>query len=328
MDNHSDSKHATTPNKGHRVPSVEEVIEAVQKIIEPSYVVGGSLRDTLLGRTPSDYDFATPKTPNQVEQAVRESGRRAYVTGRRFGTIGFKVGSVFVEVTSFRGELYQRGSRHPKVTFKATLEDDLSRRDFTVNAMAQDPSGKLIDLFGGQDDLEAGLLRCVGDAHERFTEDPLRILRAARLASQLSFEIEPATFDAMAACSAQLANVAIQRQCKELDLLIVGEQPAAGLDYLERAGALELLLPELTFQLHGPLVEEVMAALRAAKPTPEDRWAAVLGAIEAPYLVHNGGDYDARAFVRAGLIAKIGTYLHWSKARIKAIQQRTGSLPD
>ena len=155
----------------------------VEQILTPVYLVGGSVRSSLLGQPPSDYDFTTPLAPDEIEAAVRRAGHKAYTIGKRFGTIGFKLDGHFIEVTTFRSERYHAGSRRPDVTFIGDITHDLSRRDFTINAMAIAPGGRLIDPFGGYDDLKNRLLRTVNKPFDRYNEDPLRMLRAARFVS-------------------------------------------------------------------------------------------------------------------------------------------------
>ena len=130
----------------------EEIYKKVSEILSPVYLVGGSVRDILLGREPKDYDFTTPVLPDEIEKMVRASGRRAYLMGKKFGTIGCKVDGEFVEITTFRQELYTENNRKPQVDFVQEIENDLKRRDFVINSMAW-KNGELIDLFGGKEDL-------------------------------------------------------------------------------------------------------------------------------------------------------------------------------
>src|SRR4051794_11516393 len=165
------------------------------------YVVGGPVRDALLGRVGHDLDFTTDAQPNQVKSLLRQAGVDSIFTmGEQFGTIGGVFGEIVVEVTTYRSEQYEPGSRKPAVQFGDSLEGDLSRRDFTMNALALDAiGGRLVDPFGGMDDLRRRCIRAVGVAGERFAEDPLRLMRAVRFAAQLGFGIEPATRDAIVA---------------------------------------------------------------------------------------------------------------------------------
>jgi tRNA nucleotidyltransferase/poly(A) polymerase len=209
------------------------------------------------------------------------------------------------------------------VNFDVTLEDDLARRDFTINAMAQSVGGELIDLFGGREDLAARVIRSVGEAGQRFAEDPLRILRAARFASQLDFDIEENTLCAMQQHVAELTTVAIQRCSKELDLLLMSENPSKGLRVLKQTGVLTLLLPEIALQ-DATLFGETLSAVSVSDPTVEARWGALLAGVAIPFTKNaplQSADATAvQATIHAGLISKIGTYLRWPKARIKEIR--------
>ena len=186
-------------------------IEAeVSKIISPVYLIGGSVRDGILGGTPKDYDFATPLLPDEVEERVKRSGKRANLKGKRFGTIGFSVAGQFVEITTFRSETYTPGSRKPKVMYVSNIAQDLGRRDFTFNAIASQ-KGRAIDPFGGKADIEARLIKAVGNPADRFREDPLRMLRAARFASQLEFDVDPATEKAATKKAYHILDVSRER---------------------------------------------------------------------------------------------------------------------
>src|SRR5919199_114046 len=150
------------------------------------YLVGGVVRDLLLGAPAgTDLDFATSATPTESKAALSAAGGKVYALGERFGTIGAVFGPTRVEVTTYRAEAYQPGSRKPSVSFEGGLRDDLARRDFTINAIALDPlRGRLEDPFDGQEDLARGFVRAVGSAEDRFKEDPLRLLRAVRFAGR------------------------------------------------------------------------------------------------------------------------------------------------
>src|SRR5260370_24305634 len=172
--------------------TLAEAFRAQQKQL---YMVGGTVRDVLLSRGKSnDADLATDATPDQIKRLVAPTQPTAIVlVGERFGTVRLHYSSDIIEITTFRSERYNSDSRKPEVCFGTDLKEDLLRRDFTINAMARDPlNGHIIDLFGGKQDLEAHVLRAVGnEPDKRFEEDPLRLLRAIRLAAQLNFTIEP-----------------------------------------------------------------------------------------------------------------------------------------
>ena len=180
-----------------------------------AFVVGGCVRDSLLGRTPGDWDITTAARPEQVHEAL--SGTPVLDTGLQHGTVTAVVDDARLEITTFRTEGQYSDHRRPdSVAFAATVEEDLSRRDFTVNAMAFSPETGLIDPFGGQADLKSGILRAVGDPQKRFDEDALRILRGLRFAARLGFSIEPATARAMFAQKELLLALAPERVLAEL----------------------------------------------------------------------------------------------------------------
>ncbi|MFN8167925.1 MAG: CCA tRNA nucleotidyltransferase [Candidatus Nanopelagicales bacterium] len=209
-------------------------------------LVGGPVRDALLGRVTDDLDLTTDARPEQVLEVVRGWADAVWDVGIAFGTIGVQKGDHKLEITTYRAEAYDHGSRKPEVTYGTTLADDLVRRDFTVNAMAvRLPSLELVDLHGGIDDLLAGRLRTPGTPEESFSDDPLRMMRAARFASTLGFEVAPEVVAAMTAMCGRLAIVSAERVRDELVKLVMGEHPRAGLALLVETGLAQLVLPEL-----------------------------------------------------------------------------------
>lgn len=204
------------------------------------YLVGGPVRDTLLGRSVHDYDFTTNATPEQMLEVFP----RAFHMNR-FGTVIVPLlGEVF-EITTYRSEGKYSDQRHPdSVEFVKSLEEDLSRRDFTINAMAMTEDGSVIDPYGGQTDLEQRVVVCVGDSTERFAEDPLRIMRAVRFAAQLGFSIEWETRQAIIACAASLKTVSRERIRDELiKILGAGQGAVQGYDELVGLDLLQYILP-------------------------------------------------------------------------------------
>jgi tRNA nucleotidyltransferase/poly(A) polymerase len=303
--------------------AVRSLQVAVEAIVEPVFLVGGSVRDLLMERSCEDYDFATSRTPDEVEEAVRAAGRRPYLTGKRFGTIGFKVAGHTVEVTTFRAETYPDASRRPEVRYLDDLGDDLARRDFTINAMALHGDA-LIDPHGGRADIAARTVRAVGDPSARFEEDPLRLLRAARFASQLDFEVEPGTQLGMVANAHRILSVARERRASELDKLLVGPSAVAGLRLLSETGLLRYLLPEvqpLAEGAGGSLWERALAAVSAAPAEPAARWAALLRDVAAPYLDPAGASSEVRAALGAEIADRIGLGLRWSTARRETVRE-------
>ena len=186
-----------------------------------AYTVGGCVRDSLLGRTPNDWDITTNATPEQMKACFDDF--RVIEIGIQHGTLTVIVEGMQLEITTYRNDGEYLDNRHPvQVTFSKHIEDDLSRRDFTVNAMAYHPQKGLVDLFSGRDDLTARVIRCVGDAKTRFEEDGLRILRAIRFASVLDFEIEENTAKAIHGCKHLLSGIAAERIREEFCKLICG----------------------------------------------------------------------------------------------------------
>lgn len=308
------------------------VIAQVEAVVSPVYLVGGSVRDLLLGARPHDYDFATPLTPDEIEAKVRASGKRPRVTGKRFGTIGFSAGEHFVEVTTFRREQYTPGSRKPAVEFIGDITHDLSRRDFTINAMALRPDGRLVDPFGGRDDLQNQLIRTVNKPFDRFNEDPLRMLRAARFAAQLGFVVEADTKTQAAKKASKILEVSKERWTMELDKLLLGAHATAGLDFLANTRLLHMMLPELAMQIDydqdSPYhqLDLWQHTLKTVALTDRDitlRWAALLHDIGKPYAAAKNRkgytNYTHHDVIGAEMIAKIGPYLKWPKARTTAI---------
>lgn len=311
---------------------VREVYLEVAAIVSPVYLVGGSVRDLLMGRACDDYDFATPLRPDEVEAAVRDAGRRPHLTGKRFGTIGFSVAGRKVEVTTFRAESYTRGSRRPDVEYLDDLGDDLARRDFTVNAIALHGE-TIVDPCGGRRDIEGRLVRAVGDARARFKEDPLRMLRAARFASQLGFDVETATVAAMHRGAHRILSVARERWVAELDKLLVGPGVAAALRLLADTGLMRYLLPELQLQVgfdqNSPwhdrtLFEHTLTVVGATPPDVTLRWAALLHDCAKPYVrteKPGRSTYVHHDALGAEIVERTALYLRWSAARRDAVRE-------
>ena len=203
------------------------------------------MRDSLLGREPADWDLATSALPEQTEAAL--AGYRLVETGLKHGTVTALTAGGPVEITTFRTDGAYHDGRHPdRVAFVPSLEEDLARRDFTVNAMALAPDGTVIDLYGGREDLAAGLIRCVGEPSRRFGEDALRILRALRFASKLDFAIEPETARRALADRALLDRVSRERVMAELSGILTG--PGAGRVLRQYGPVIFQVIPELAPQ--------------------------------------------------------------------------------
>ena len=209
-------------------------------------LVGGPVRDALLGRLGEDLDVTTDATPDQVLRIVDGWADAVWDVGIAFGTVGVRKGDHKIEITTYRAESYDAGSRKPDVTYGTSLDDDLVRRDFTVNAMAvRVPSLEFVDLFGGLDDLRAGLLRTPGTPEDSFGDDPLRMMRAARFAATLGLTVAPEVVAAMGAMYGRIAIVSAERVREELVKLVLGEHPRSGLALMVETRLADLVLPEL-----------------------------------------------------------------------------------
>lgn len=242
----------------------------VQKILgtEEVYLVGGSVRDIVMGKEAKDYDFTTAMLPEQMIEKVKEAGRRVYTIGEQFGTIGFKVlyksetsesgytryeegddkpyeRYEYVEVTTFRSEVYTNKSRKPEVKFVPSLDEDLARRDFTMNAMVLRSDGSIYDPYGGKLDIYAKQIKTVGKPKDRILEDPLRIFRAARFAARYGFVIDPNFVGKARQLADRIFDVSIERWVQELDKLFTSQDAYGGTNALHEMGILQRVLPEL-----------------------------------------------------------------------------------
>ena len=235
-----------------------------------AYAVGGCVRDSLLGRTPQDWDLCTSARPEQVLALFGEG--QCIPTGLQHGTVTIKYGGQLYETTTFRTEGAYTDGRHPdEVHFVPDVRQDLARRDFTINAMAYNDAEGLIDPFGGQQDLRQGILRAVGDPATRFEEDALRILRLYRFAARFGFAIDPPTGQAARALCAHLDCVSVERIEEELSKLLAAPAPAAYLD----EKILKVIIPELS----APALQAAKPVVDACPAGTEDlpvRWAALL----------------------------------------------------
>lgn len=304
------------------------IVEEVEKIIPNVYLVGGSVRDTLLGKIPKDYDFTTPLTPDEIEAAIRAVKRRPYLVGKRFGTVGVKIEGQMVEITTFRTETYEENNRKPKVEFVKDITHDLSRRDFTINAIAR-KGKRFIDPFNGADDISKGLIRAVGLAKHRFREDPLRMLRACRFASQFGFNIEDKTLKAIQDMAVKILTISKERWMIEMDKLLIGNYLGYGLSMLAESNLLKYMIPELNLQVgynqnskyHSKeLYRHTIEVIDLCPKDIDLRWAALLHDIAKPFtptLNKKSGyfNYIDHEIVGAEFVDKIAHNLKWSNKR-------------
>lgn len=227
---------------------VSEIINCLRSHNFEAYAVGGCVRDSLLGRTPSDWDITTSATPEEVKSLFSHT----VDTGIQHGTVTVMLGHEGFEVTTYRIDGEYEDARHPKeVAFTLSLREDLKRRDFTINAMAYNEESGLVDLFGGAQDLERGVIRCVGDPGERFREDALRMFRAVRFAAQLGFSVEKNTAGAISELAGSLARISAERIQTELVKLLVSPHPEE-MRQIYELGISDVVLPEFSVMMETP----------------------------------------------------------------------------
>lgn len=292
----AEQRHAVADLYG-RLPVIAELGSRFAEQGHDLYLVGGVVRDTLLGRASDDLDFATSAHPDESARILGRWASALWETGRAFGTIGAERGGMKVEVTTYRSDVYPDDSRKPDVTFGHSLIEDLRRRDFTINAMALPAAGgDLVDPFGGLDDLDQKLLRTPAEPDMSFRDDPLRMLRAVRFAASLGFDIEPTAGAAIMRGGEMLAKVSVERQQVELTRMILSDAPRRGFDLLVAGGLADRVLPELPAlkrasdpaHRHKDVYEHSLTVLDRAialEPDGPDltlRWAALLHDVGKP----------------------------------------------
>ncbi len=295
-------------------PAVAAAVERLCARGFSAYAVGGCVRDALLGKVPNDWDITTSARPEETVSAFADC--RVIETGIQHGTVTVILGGTPLEITTYRNDGEYKDNRHPvSVSFSNRIEDDLSRRDFTVNAMAYTPGEPIIDLFGGAEDLEKGMIRAVGDPTTRFEEDGLRILRGIRFASVLDFEIEDETAKAIHACRDLLCNIAPERIRVEFCKLLCGRGAVRILrEYIDVIG---VFLPELlscvgflqnTKYHHLDVFEHTLAAVELAPADLITRLSVLLHDVGKPLSYtedENGGHFKGHGKVGTELSYKI-----------------------
>lgn len=252
----------------------EEVLGRLEKAGYESYLVGGFVRDRIMGRASSDVDIATKARPNQIEEVFKDF--KIIDVGKNFGTIRVIGHGQEYEITTFRKDFSYKDKRRPgQVVFADKIESDLERRDFIINAMAL-RNNELIDPFGGQNDIKEKIIRAVGNPHERISEDYLRALRAVRFAANLGFDIEMNLQEAIRKNYKNLAYISVERQAAELDKILIGPDPARGIRLLDKLGLLEEIFPEVSamvgFDQHSPhhYLDCFDHSLKVLEGTPPD----------------------------------------------------------
>jgi poly(A) polymerase len=296
-------------------------------------LVGGPVRDALLGRLGNDLDFTTNAPPLESKKILQKWADNVWDTGIEFGTVAAKRGETTVEVTTYRSDSYSQESRKPEVNFGTSIEGDLSRRDFTVNSMALELTGatpQFIDPFGGLIDLAKKTLRTPGKPEDSFSDDPLRMLRAARFASQLNFEISPDVLDAMKAMTDRLAIISAERIRDEMSKLLMSNNPRIGITILVDTGLAATFIPEIP-QLrlevdehhhHKDVYEHSITVLEQAIAL-EDRLDGPNLIIRLAALLHDIGKPKTRALIPGGGVSfhhheVVGARL--AKSRLKALR--------
>ncbi|HJV39438.1 MAG TPA: HD domain-containing protein [Geothrix sp.] len=307
-------------------------------------VVGGAVRDELLGRPHADWDLATKLMPKAVMDRARAAGLKAIPTGLQHGTVTVLLEDRPIEITTFRSDGDYLDGRHPEtVRLGVSLEEDLSRRDFTINAMALPVGGgELVDPFGGRADLETRTLRAVGDPLHRFAEDGLRTLRACRFAAQLGFEVEAGTLAAIPERLEVARKVAAERVLAELTKLLCGLEPHRGLDLLARTGLLDLWLAELRPMIgcgqnrhhRWDVWDHTLEVVRLVPAEPGLRWAALLHDVGKPGARTFGDDgearfhgHEARSLELAGVLLERLKAAHALRRDVLALVRHHGIHP-
>ena len=328
-------------------PAAARLGEAFAAAGHELYLVGGPVRDALMGRQVNDLDFTTDARPQQVLDIVGPLAQAVWTTGIEFGTVGARIGGDPYEITTFRADRYDRVSRNPEVAFGNNVTDDLRRRDFTMNAMAVSVIDRgFHDPYGGLADLARGVLRTPAPPAESFADDPLRMLRAARFVSQLGVAVDPQVAETMTELAPELARITAERVQVELNKLLLGAHPRRGLEVLVDTGLASVVLPELaalrmTTDEHGqhkdvyahslqvldqaisledrtddltqPVLPDAAAGVAPGGPDLVLRWAALL---------HDIGKPETRRFAPGGVTFHhhevVGARL--AKARLKALK--------
>lgn len=265
-----------------------EVLEQIERAGFSSFVVGGCVRDHLMGLQPHDFDITTSATPRETARIFAD--RRVIETGIKHGTVTVLYKGISTEITTFRVDGGYSDGRHPdSVTFSRNIEDDLSRRDFTMNGIAYNPKTGYIDPFGGKEDIDAGIIRCIGDPDRRFSEDALRVLRALRFSAVLGFSIEEKTAAAMNSHKSDLSKISVERIFAELKRLLCGEGVKRVM--LDFPKIFAHIIPPLGAQIgydqgskyhNSTLYEHTARAVQAAPPTVQMRLAMLFHDIGKP----------------------------------------------
>ena len=273
-------------------------------------LVGGPVRDAILGRLGNDLDFTTSARPDETKSIIKKSADSIWETGREFGTIAAQFGDVTVEITTYRSEKYEADSRNPEVKFGENIEGDLLRRDFTVNAMALELTTNpptFIDNFDGVNDLLRKVLRTPGTPENSFSDDPLRMMRAARFAAQLGFEVDPAVLAAIKSMATRIEIISAERVRDEFEKLIMSENPREGIAILVETGLADFVIPEIPklkleideHHHHKDVYEHTLKVLEQAIAL-EERLGGPNLVIRLAALLHDIGKPKTRELIPGG----------------------------
>ncbi|HEX4728520.1 MAG TPA: CCA tRNA nucleotidyltransferase [Jatrophihabitans sp.] len=337
-----------TGNPGELVPIPATAARLADRFAEAGhqlYLVGGPVRDALMGRPVNDLDFTTDATPDQVQGLLVGLASTVWTTGIQYGTIGAQIGGQPCEITTFRADRYDRISRNPVVAFGTSIEDDLRRRDFSMNAMAVSVHDRsFVDPYGGLADLARGILATPATPAESFGDDPLRMLRAARFVAQLGVSPSEEVFAAMVELAPEIGRITAERVQAELSKLLAGDYPRRGLELLVDSGLAEVVLPELpalrmaadehgqhkdvyahTLQVLDQAIELERADPDGPQPDLVLRWAALL---------HDIGKPETRRFVGSGGSKQVTFHHHevvgarLTRLRLKALRFGKDQIED
>lgn len=297
-------------------------------------LVGGPVRDLFLGETSVDLDFTTNATPDETLAVVDGWADATWEIGKEYGTIGIRKGNEMVEITTYRAEKYDPDSRKPVVAFGTDLKEDLFRRDFTINSMAlRLPSLELVDPFGGQEDLRKGIIRTPGTPQASFSDDPLRMMRAARFASRLDIDLAPEVFEAMVDMADRIQIISAERVRDELVKLICGLAPRRGVDLLVESGLASFVLPEIPalklevdeHHRHKDVYQHSLTVMEQAAALETGADGAVPGPdfiLRFAALMHDIGKPATRKFESNGAVS----FLHHDVVGAKLTKKRMREL--
>ncbi|HEV7908260.1 MAG TPA: CCA tRNA nucleotidyltransferase [Pseudonocardiaceae bacterium] len=311
-------------------PVAEELADRFAEAGHQLYLVGGSVRDAILERPSNDLDFTTDARPAQVQRILSGWADAVWDTGIAFGTVGARKRGTTVEITTFRADTYDRVTRNPEVIFGDTIEGDLLRRDFTVNAMAFElAQHRFVDPTGGEQALAEGVLDTPATPQESFADDPLRMLRAARFVSQLGFSAAPRVVEAMTAMAGELARITPERVQAELSKLLCGAHPRKGIELMVETGLAAVVLPEVPamkleideHHQHKDVYHHSLVVLDQAIDLEEPGESPDL-VLRLAALLHDIGKPDTRKFESGGGVS----FHHHEVVGAKMIRKRLRAL--